>query len=444
MGGGAAAGTDGPEIFAYPKNLASPLQIIVEASNGASDYGNKFGEPVITGFARSFGQRLPPSEPQEGEDPTPGERREFLKPIMFSAGIGHLDDAHAKKGVPEKDMWVVKVGGPAYRIGMGGGAASSRVQSSGDDDRGVKLDFDAVQRGDAEMENKMNRVVRACCESLDSNPIVSIHDQGAGGNGNVLKEISEPAGAKLDMRALPIGDDSMSALELWGAEYQENNALLLRGATREDDRAAQRFLKLCARERCPAALLGRITGDGNVIFFDSDKDIAADDSSEESRAQRVPVNVPLELVLGDMPQRTFTDTRAAPLMLKPLQLPLPAPTTVPVDNKDIVGKGKISSAAQAVGNAVHAMNALASAAAPLSSSAAARAEALMNEPTLDIAAAASAVNSCLHRVLRLLSVGSKRFLTTKVHDSSHVSRKGCFVALLSERLTQLLCACLLV
>ena len=428
-----AAGADAPEPFAYPKNLASPLQIIVEASNGASDYGNKFGEPVVTGFARSFGQRMPPTVPQEGAEATAGERREFLKPIMFSAGIGHLDSAHAKKGTPEKDMWVVKLGGPAYRIGMGGGAASSRVQSGGDDDHGAKLDFDAVQRGDAEMENKMNRVVRACCESLDGNPIVSIHDQGAGGNGNVLKEICEPAGARLDMRALPIGDESMSALELWGAEYQENNALLLRGANEEDDRAAQRFLDLCARERCPAALLGRVTGDGKVVFFDSKNVASPADGSEEARAQAVPVDVPLELVLGDMPQKTFADSKSAPLQLQPLRLPLPAPVTAPGSHagKEVVGTGKIASAAEAVDAASGAMSALAAAAAPRSSSAAARAEALVNDPTLDTAAASATVSECLDRVLRLLSVGSKRFLTTKVRDGALVCS---LVSLLSHTL----------
>lgn len=171
--------------FQYPSNLASPLSIEIHASDGASDYGNKFGEPVIHGFTRSFGQRLPN-----------GERFEWVKPIMFSAGVGQLDGRHTVKGEPEKSMLIVKVGGPAYRIGIGGGAASSRVQSSENAD----LDFDAVQRGDAEMENRMNRLIRACCDLGEKNPIVSIHDQGAGGNGNVLKEIVEPAGASYDIR----------------------------------------------------------------------------------------------------------------------------------------------------------------------------------------------------------------------------------------------------
>ena len=177
--------------FIYPNNLASPLAIEIKASDGASDYGNKYGEPVIHGFTRSFGQRLPNAE-----------RFEWVKPIMFSAGVGQMDGGHTEKGEPEKGMLVVKVGGPAYRIGIGGGAASSRVQSSENAD----LDFDAVQRGDAQMGNRLNRLMRACCDLGERNPIISVHDQGAGGNGNVLKEIVEPAGARYDIRKVRVAE----------------------------------------------------------------------------------------------------------------------------------------------------------------------------------------------------------------------------------------------
>jgi phosphoribosylformylglycinamidine synthase len=300
--------------FAYPDNLAPPLQIEIEASNGASDYGNKFGEPVIQGYTRSFGLRLPN-----------GERREWIKPIMFSGGIGQMDARHVKKDPPEGDMWVVKIGGPAYRIGMGGGAASSMVQG----ENVAELDFNAVQRGDAEMEQKMNRVIRACVELGEDNPIVSIHDQGAGGNCNVLKEIVSPAGAQIEVREIPLGDETLSVLEIWGAEYQEQDALLLR------PEHADMFLSLCEREKVTAAFVGRITGDGKIVLHDE-----FDGST--------PVNLELDAVLGDMPQKTF-ELERIPTQVKPLELP----------------KG------------------------------------------LTVAAA-------LDRVLRLLSVGSKRFLTTKV------------------------------
>lgn len=272
--------------FLYPSNLASPLDIEIKASDGASDYGNKYGEPVIHGFTRSFGQRLPN-----------GERFEWVKPIMFTAGVGQLDGRHTSKGEPEKGMLVVKVGGPAYRIGIGGGAASSRVQSSEHAD----LDFDAVQRGDAEMENRLNRLMRACCDMGERNPIISVHDQGAGGNGNVLKEIVEPAGASYDIRKVYLGDNTLSVLEIWGSEYQENNALLIRPEDRE------MFERIAKRENCPIRILGEVTGDGRVVVHDS-----SDGST--------PVDLPLELVLGKMPQKTFNDNHQA-ANLKPLLLP---------------------------------------------------------------------------------------------------------------------------
>jgi phosphoribosylformylglycinamidine synthase len=264
------------ETFAYPPNLARPLAIEIEASNGASDYGNKFGEPVIQGFTRSFGLRLPD-----------GERREWIKPIMFTGGVGQIDARHAEKEEPRKGMIVTKIGGPAYRIGMGGGAASSMIQGQNI----AELDFNAVQRGDAEMEQKMNRVIRACVEMGDRNPIVSIHDQGAGGNCNVVKEIIYPAGAKIEVRKIPLGDSTLSVLEIWGAEYQEQNALLIR------PESADNFLAICRREKVTCAFIGEITGDGCIVLHDE-----TDGST--------PVNLHLDKVLGDMPRKTFRMERA--------------------------------------------------------------------------------------------------------------------------------------
>jgi len=272
--------------FSYPSNLASPLKIEIEASNGASDYGNKFGEPVIQGFTRSFGLRLPD-----------GERREWLKPIMFTAGVGQMDSRHIEKKEPAKGMLVTKIGGPAYRIGMGGGAASSMIQGQNI----AELDFNAVQRGDAEMEQKMNRVIRACVEMGDDNPIVSIHDQGAGGNCNVVKEIIYPAGARIELRKIQLGDNTLSVLEIWGAEYQEQNALLIH-AERADE-----FLGICRREKAPCAFIGEITGDGYIVLHD-ETDASA------------PVNLHLEKVLGHMPQKTFRLDRVRRIR-RPLELP---------------------------------------------------------------------------------------------------------------------------
>ncbi|TDH67925.1 hypothetical protein CCR75_004369 [Bremia lactucae] len=313
----------------YPRTLAHPREILIQASNGASDYGNKFGEPVISGFARSFGLVLPN-----------GERREYIKPIMFSAGLGQLDSRHCSKGDPEIQMYVVKVGGPCYRIGMGGGAASSRIQAK----QTAELDFNAVQRGDAEMECKLNKVIRACCDLGALNPIVSIHDQGAGGNGNVLKEIVamnrssnetgnlNRGGARYDVRKILVGDETLSVLEIWGAEYQENDAILLR------PEHVKLFDQICTREKCPYALLGQVTGDGHVVL-------------QDSMDHSTPVDLDLDLVLGKMPQKIFFDTTKTETLLE-LSFPI-----------DIT------------------------------------------------------LRDALDRVLRLVSVGSKRFLTTKVDRS---------------------------
>ncbi|XP_010543774.1 PREDICTED: probable phosphoribosylformylglycinamidine synthase, chloroplastic/mitochondrial [Tarenaya hassleriana] len=311
--------------FKYPSNLASPLQILIDASNGASDYGNKFGEPMIQGYTRTFGMRLPS-----------GDRREWLKPIMFSAGIGQIDHNHITKEEPEIGMLVVKIGGPAYRIGMGGGAASSMVSGQND----AELDFNAVQRGDAEMSQKLYRVVRACVEMGEKNPIVSIHDQGAGGNCNVVKEIIYPKGAEIDIRAVVVGDHTMSILEIWGAEYQEQDAILVKAESRE------LLQSICDRERLSMAVIGTINGGGRVTLVDSK-------AVEKCRKEGLPLPAPavdleLEKVLGDMPKKTFEFNRI-----------------------------------------VHA-----------------------REP-LDIAPGITLMDS-LKRVLRLPSIGSKRFLTTKV------------------------------
>ncbi|XP_052442517.1 phosphoribosylformylglycinamidine synthase [Carassius gibelio] len=284
------------EGWEYPSSFAPPLQVAIEASDGASDYGNKFGEPVLAGFARSFGMRL-----------ANGERREWIKPIMFSGGLGSIEDQHVKKEQASPGMEVVKIGGPVYRIGVGGGAASS-VQVQGDNSSA--RDLGAVQRGDAEMEQKMNRALRACLEREEGNPICSIHDQGAGGNGNVLKELSEPAGAIIYTSKFKRGDPTLSVLELWGAEYQESNALLLRPSDRS-------FLeRVCQREKCPVDFVGKITGDGKILLVD---DLCK--QTNELDTGRCPVDLELDWVLGKMPQKEFVLERMA-VSLQPLSLPV--------------------------------------------------------------------------------------------------------------------------
>ena len=272
----------------YLSNLASPLAIEIRASDGASDYGNKFGEPVILGFTRSFDQRL-----------RNGERWAWIKPIMFTGGIGQIDDRHIEKDEAQKGLLIVQVGGPAYGIGVSGGSASSKLQGENVEE----LDFNAVQRGDAEMEQKMNRVIRACIEMGDQNPIVSVHDQGAGGPANVLKELVEKAGGKIELRQIKLGDPTLSVLKIWIAEYQERCGFLIPLERIEE------FKSICKREKVNCEILGVVTGDGRFIVHDE-----RDDST--------PVNLNLEKVLGNMPQKTFKDERMKP-SLKPLELPDP-------------------------------------------------------------------------------------------------------------------------
>uniref|UniRef100_A0A1B0CYC3 Phosphoribosylformylglycinamidine synthase n=1 Tax=Lutzomyia longipalpis TaxID=7200 RepID=A0A1B0CYC3_LUTLO len=290
--------------WTYPPSFANPLKIIIDASNGASDYGNKFGEPLISGFAISYGIR--------GSN---GERDEYVKPIMFSGGLGTMDATHAKKHDPEKKNLLAKLGGPVYRIGVGGGAASSVEVQGGRD--AAELDFNAVQRGDAEMENKLNRVVRACIELGDRNPILAIHDQGAGGNGNVLKELVEPgyAGAVIFSKEFQLGDPTITALELWGAEYQENNAILCR----QEDR--QLLEEICQRERCPISFVGIVTGNGYVTLLEEEANFEKYLQRENLPKQSSrPFDLHLRDVLGEMPRKEYTLDRV-PKQLAPLRIP---------------------------------------------------------------------------------------------------------------------------
>jgi len=272
--------------FSYPDNLDSPLNILIEESNGASDYGNKFGEPVIQGFVRTFGQILPNNE-----------HREWVKPIMFTGGVGQIDARHTEKDEPAKGMLIIQIGGPAYRIGFGGGSASSQISG----DNLAELDFASVQRGDAEMENKENRVVRACVEMGNKNPVRVIHDQGAGGPCNVLSELVTPTGGKIKIRNIIVGDATMSVVEIWCAEYQERNALLI-----DPDRLAE-FQAICQREKVNCEVLGEITGDGRIIIYDENDDTT-------------PVDLDLNQILENVPQKEFHLERVEK-QLKPLVLP---------------------------------------------------------------------------------------------------------------------------
>lgn len=268
-----------------PSKYASPLSILIEGSNGVSSYGNQFGEPLTLGFCRTFGQIVD------------CEWREPRKPILYSGGVGHLFDQHLSKEMPQVGMKIVRIGGPAYPIGVGGGSASSMMQGQNTD----TLDFNSVQRGNAEMENRANRVIRACIEMGDKNPISSIHDQGAGGPSNVLTELLEPLGGRIDIRKIVLGDKTMSVLKIWSAEFQEGYGLLIR------PEQIELFQSICRRERVNCEVLGEITGSRKVVV-------------EDSQNGHTPVDLNLEQILTNMPQKTFESTRKEK-ELKPLELP---------------------------------------------------------------------------------------------------------------------------
>ncbi|MDZ4225507.1 MAG: phosphoribosylformylglycinamidine synthase, partial [Candidatus Andersenbacteria bacterium] len=268
-----------------PANMERPIDILIQASHGCSRYGNCFGEPVIYGFVRT------------GEVELPDGHRGWFKPVVYSVGAGFVDDRHLRKPEPKKDMLVVLVGGPAYRIGVGGGSASSMIAGANSEE----LDFASVQRGAPEMANRGDKFVRTCIEMGDKNPIEVIHDLGAGGTCNALPEAADPAGAVIEMRQIPSGDNSLSAREWWGNEAQERNVILI---WPESLPVVQ---KIAARENAPLAVVGRITGDGQFRLYDE-----ADDS--------YPVDLPLDKVLGDLPPKTFKLERVAP-QREPLVLP---------------------------------------------------------------------------------------------------------------------------
>lgn len=272
--------------FKYPNSIASGLEIAIRASDGVSDYANCYGIPGTGGFFRSFGSRLPNDK-----------RVEFIKPIVYIGGGGIIDKRHIKKGKAIKGLKIVRIGGPAYNVGFGGGAASSMQLGENEE----KLDFNSVQRGDAEMERKAYEVIRACVAMGERNPFVIAHDQGAGGPGNVLKELVEEAGGKVHIRRINLGDLTLSVLQIWVAEYQEGFAFLIHADRIEE------FQAICARENVNCEVLGEVTGDGRFTVVDDNNG-------------STPVDIDLSFVLGSVPQKTYADVRIQP-NLKPLDLP---------------------------------------------------------------------------------------------------------------------------
>jgi phosphoribosylformylglycinamidine synthase len=248
----------------------TPAQILIKASNGASDFGNKFGQPLICGSLLTF----------EHEE----NRKKFAydKVIMMAGGVGFANKRDALKGIPEAGEKVVVLGGDNYRIGMGGGAVSS--VATGEYTSGIELN--AVQRANPEMQKRASNVIRTLSES-DNNPLVSIHDHGAGGHLNCLSELVETTGGKIDMSQLPIGDPTLSAKEIIGNESQERMGLLLKKGD------IDRVRKIAERERSPMYVVGETTGDMQFVF-------------EQADGQK-PLNMQLSDFFGQPPRTVMND-----------------------------------------------------------------------------------------------------------------------------------------
>ena len=245
---------------------------------GAAAFNNEFGRPNLLGYFRTFEQEVA------------GEVRGYHKPIMIAGGVGNVSARDARKRPLTDGALLVQIGGPGMLIGMGGGAASSMATGANTAD----LDFDSVQRGNAEIQRRAQEVIDRCCQLGDANPILSIHDVGAGGLSNALPELAHGGGkgALLNLRAIPSEEPGMSPREIWCNEAQERYVL----AIRPDAEAA--FSAICARERCPFAVLGRATPEHRLRL-------------EDPVFHNTPVDMELSVLLGKPPKMIRDVARVA-------------------------------------------------------------------------------------------------------------------------------------
>jgi len=230
----------------FPERLATPLEIMMDGPIGGAAFGNEFGRPQLCGLFKTY------------EDVHNSRYRGYHKPIMVAGGMGNIKRVHAqKKNIGPKSL-IVQLGGPAMKIGIGGGAASSMDTGSND----AELDFNSVQRGNAEMQRRCQEVIDACISMGEKNPILSIHDIGAGGLSNGCPELVSETGGHFWLRSIHSEDRSMSPMEIWCCEAQERYVLAV--APKDIDA----FVKLCERERCPVAIIGEAGSGGKLTLSD--------------------------------------------------------------------------------------------------------------------------------------------------------------------------------
>lgn len=254
--------------YGAPSRIATPLSIMTEGPLGGAAFNNEFGRPNILGYFRTFEANIG------------GTRYGYHKPIMLAGGIGNIRDDQTKKDVPPAGSLLIVLGGPGMRIGLGGGAASSMTTGSNSE----ALDFDSVQRGNPEMERRAQEVIDRCWSMGDENPIIAIHDIGAGGLSNAMPELADLSGkgATFDLSKVPVEESGMSPLEIWCNESQERYVIAL------DAAKIDIFRDFCERERCPFAVLGTITEEADLKL---------------TRPEETPaVDMPMEVLLGKAPR----------------------------------------------------------------------------------------------------------------------------------------------
>ena len=259
--------------FPHPDHLATPLDIMIEGPIGGAAFNNEFGRPNLAGYFRTYESHLP------GLPDT--EIRGYHKPIMIAGGMGNVRAEHANKIDVPVGAKVVVLGGPAMLIGLGGGAASSLASGTSS----AELDFASVQRGNPEMERRAQEVIDRCWQMGKENPILLIHDVGAGGLSNAVPEAVDHSshGAEIELREVDNAEPGMSPMGIWCNEAQERYILII-GADRVDE-----FKMLCERERCPVSVIGTLTDDGNLTVNDRDFD------------NRI-VDMPMQMLLGNPPK----------------------------------------------------------------------------------------------------------------------------------------------
>ena len=282
--------------YGKPARMASALEIMTQAPLGSAAFSNEFGRPNLVGYFRSF--QLDTSKDQDGS-----QMRGYHKPIMIAGGYGNIKRNLVEKNPIQQGDLLIVLGGPAMQIGLGGGAASS--VDSGELDEG--LDFASVQRDNAEMERRCQEVIDRCWAMAgnqpdeDNNPIVSIHDVGAGGLSNAMPELvnDHELGAVLNLRKVPSLEHGMSPMAIWSNEAQERYVLAIRPQSRE------LFDSICERERCPYAILGEATDVRELVVNDPLLNIKGDQQ---------PVDMPLQVLLGGTPKMQRSVSRSTPTL----------------------------------------------------------------------------------------------------------------------------------